>query len=120
MDIENEKREFSKRLKQALDVAGFSELTLSALAIKFNLQHPNKPVTPQTIHNWLIGASMPSSDKIETLANLLKTSPVWLRYGKADTDSQQLTHEEVVMLKYFRKFPTDKQRAIISLLHTFQ
>ncbi len=84
MDIEDEKRAFSKRLKQALEVSGMGDMTLSNIAIKFNLLHPHKPVTPQTVHNWLIGASIPTADKVKTLAKLLKTSVGWLRYGEME------------------------------------
>lgn len=120
MHSEQDKRDFSKRLKQAIELAGFSELSLADLATKFNLRHPNKSVTPQTVHNWLIGASIPTPDKIETLAKWLHSSSEWLRHGRISIDNQQLSQQELLMLKYFRQLPTSKQQAIIALLHEFQ
>ena len=68
MENENTKLDFSKRLKIALQSAGVADLSLASIATKFNLRHPNRSVTPQTVHNWLIGASIPTDDKIDTLA----------------------------------------------------
>lgn len=120
MHSEQDKLDFSKRLKKAIDLAGFSDLSLVDIANKFNLRHPNKSVSPQAVHNWLIGAAIPTSDKIETLATWLKTSPSWLRYGRAEFDNKALSSDEVLMLQHFRKLPEGKQKAIISLLHEFQ
>ncbi len=55
MHSESDKTGFSKRLKVALELAGLQSLSLAEISNKFNLRHPNKPVTPQAVHNWLIG-----------------------------------------------------------------
>lgn len=120
METENTKIEFSKRLKQAIECAGFSELSLSSIANKFNLRHPNRSVTPQTIHNWLIGASIPTDDKIETLALLLNTSPEWLRYGIMQIDTEKLSDDERLLLQYFRNISISKREVLLSILKEFQ
>lgn len=120
MKTENAKLDFSKRLKQALECAGLVDLSLSSIATKFNLRHPNRSVTPQTVHNWLIGASIPTDDKIDTLAKLLNTSPEWLRYGITQIDSTKLSDVEHQLLQSFRNIPVAKQTLILALLKEFQ
>lgn len=120
MHSESDKIGFSKRLKVALELAGFHSLSLAEISNKFNLRHPNKSVTPQAVHNWLIGQSIPTPDKIETLSKWLNTSPEWLRYGKMDFSGENLSQDEVLMLKYFRGLPNHRQQAILLLLHEFQ
>lgn len=119
METENSKFEFSKRLKQAIENAGLGELSLSSIATKFNLRHPNRSITPQTVHNWLIGASIPTDDKIETLAKLLNTSPEWLRYGITQIDSSQLSADENQLLHSFRNISPSKQQLLLALLKEF-
>lgn len=116
MENENSKLEFSKRLKQALENTGFAELSLSSIATKFNLRHPNRPITPQTVHNWLIGSSIPTDDKIDTLSKLLNTSPEWLRYGISQIDHSQLSDDETQLLHSFRNISHSKQKLLLALL----
>lgn len=119
MENENAKLEFSKRLKQAMANVGLGDLSLSSIATKFNLRHPNRPVTPQTVHNWLIGAYLPTDDKIDTLAKLLNTSPEWLRYGITQVESSQLSPDENQLLHSFRSISPSKQKLLLELLKEF-
>ncbi|OOF49749.1 transcriptional regulator [Rodentibacter trehalosifermentans] len=120
MESRNAKFEFSLRLKQSLEDAGFAGLSLSSIATKFNLRHPNKPITPQTVHNWLIGVSIPTDDKIDTLAKLLHTSPEWLRYGIIHFTENTLSPEEQQVLTYFRKITPAKKQAVLGILKALQ
>lgn len=120
MENETTKLEFSKRLKTALQSAGVADLSLASMATKFNLRHPNRSITPQTIHNWLIGASIPTDDKIETLAKWLNTSPEWLRYGITQINGDKLTKDEHYLLQSFRNISGAKQQILLALLKEFQ
>ena len=77
----NEKTEFAERLKIALKRTPKSIQTATQLAHEFNLRHQNEPITPQAAQKWLSGASMPTSDKLQTLADWLNVSAHWLRNG---------------------------------------
>ena len=79
MHTEQEKNGFSSRLKTALKLAGLDSFSHAHLANRFNLRHPNTSVSAQAFHYWLIGRSIPTPDKIETLAKWLNTSPEWLQ-----------------------------------------
>lgn len=66
MHTEQDKTDFSERLKTAIRLAGLDELSNASLANRFNLRHPNQPVSTQAFHHWLVGRSIPTPDKIET------------------------------------------------------
>lgn len=77
----DEKKAYSQRLVAALKKAGVTTTSPTRLAMEFNLHHRGRPVTPQGVHRWLLGSSIPSQDKIRTLAEWLNISPEWLRFG---------------------------------------
>lgn len=56
----------------------------TGIAREFNLRHQGAPVTAQAVRKWLLGKSLPSQDKIRTLAMWLEISPHWLRFGEAE------------------------------------
>lgn len=119
MHTEQEKVEFSRRLQTALKLAGLETLSHAHLANRFNLRHPNQSVSTQAFHHWLNGRSIPTADKIETLAKWLDTTPDWLRYGKITHDCGELSDNELLLLKYFRDLSESKQRALMGMLHEF-
>ncbi|STZ75778.1 transcriptional regulator [Bergeriella denitrificans] len=116
MHTEQEKTDFSLRLQTALKLAGLSSLSNANLANRFNLRHPNQPVSTQAFHYWLVGRSIPTPDKIDTLAKWLNTSADWLRYGRADSETGQISDEEMLLLNYFRQLPPLKKQALLVLL----
>ena len=120
MHSEHEKSAFSQRLQVAIKLAGLANLSNAHLANRFNLRHPNQPVSTQAFNHWLIGRSIPTPDKIETLAKWLNTNPDWLRYGRISDEFGILSDNEMLMLQYFRQLSDNKQHAIIALLNEFQ
>lgn len=117
MHSEEEKLGFSLRLQTALKLAGLDKLPNTKLADRFNLRHPNQSISTQTFHHWLIGRSIPTPDKVETLAKWLNTSVEWLRYGRMVNEGGAESAEELLLLKYFRALPPEKRRALITLLY---
>lgn len=117
MHTEQEKNDFSQRLKAAIKLAGLDSLSNTDLANRFNLRHPNQPVSTQAFHHWLVGRSIPTPDKVETLAKWLNTSVEWLRYGRVVNEGGAESAEELLLLKYFRALPPEKRRALITLLY---
>lgn len=117
MHTEQDKIDFSERLKTAIRLAGLDELSNANLANRFNLRHPNQSVSTQAFHHWLSGRSIPTPDKIETLAKWLDSSAEWLRHGRLSEDGGAASPQEALLLKYFRALPSEKQEALIVLLH---
>ena len=71
----------------------------------------------QVFHHWLVGRSIPTPDKIETLAKWLDTSGEWLRHGRMLEEGGAVSPQEALLLKYFRALSPEKQEALITLLH---
>ena len=93
MTIAEEKRDFSRRLREAMRKARL-DAGPTRFAREFNLRHHGEPVTAQTARKWLYGGALPTQDKLRTLAQWLEVSPHWLRYGepeRAHTTAKQDT-----------------------------
>ena len=73
---------FGGRLKAALKRTNIAYSSPTKLATEFNLRHYGKPVSAQAVRKWLESNSIPSVDKIITLANWLGVSPAWLLFGE--------------------------------------
>lgn len=81
MPTNEEKAAFSRRLELALRRSAEPVGGATELALRFNLRHRGNAVSPQTAHKWLSGRSIPTSDKLRTLAEWLNVSQHWLHYG---------------------------------------
>ena len=69
------------------------------LALHFNLRYHGEPVSPQTAHKWLTARSIPTADKLNTLAEWLKVDQHWLHYGPPPSGNapgapKPLVHDE--------------------------
>ncbi|WGE32610.1 MULTISPECIES: helix-turn-helix domain-containing protein [Actinobacillus] len=118
MKIKTDKERFSERLKFALSVAYPKGLKTSQIAIKFNLQYAEQPITQQAVHKWLNGLAIPSQDKIETLANWLNVKPEWLRYGVADEQEFQSTDE--ILSRLIQGLSEQQKTVLINLITSFK
>ncbi|PTB21635.1 transcriptional regulator [Trinickia symbiotica] len=82
MPTAEEKAAFSERLKFALLRSPEKVTGGTQLALHFNLRHHGEhPVSPQTAHKWLTGRTIPTDDKLQTLAEWLRVDLHWLHYG---------------------------------------
>lgn len=77
---ESENRQFSERLRQALRKAA-RVASPTGVANAFNLRFWGRPVSVYAVRKWLMGASMPTQDKLTVLAEWLSVEPHWLRFG---------------------------------------
>ena len=66
-----------KRIKSARDKLG-----LSIIDIGNHLE-----ITPQAVHFWEVGQTVPRGKRINDLAKLLKVSPHWLQFGEGKQDA---------------------------------
>ncbi|MEM5316300.1 transcriptional regulator [Paraburkholderia sp. JHI869] len=82
MPTSDEKAAFAERLKFAMKRAPEKLRGSTDLANRFNLRHHGEhPVSPQTAHKWLSGRTIPTHDKLETLAKWFDVDIHWLHYG---------------------------------------
>jgi transcriptional regulator with XRE-family HTH domain len=73
---------FAERLRFVMKRAPEKLRGATDLANQFNLRHRSgQPVSPQTAHKWLSGRTIPTQDKLETLAAWFGIEVHWLHYG---------------------------------------
>lgn len=118
MKILTEKEKFSERLKFALRNAQPKLTKTSDIAIRFNLRHNNEPVSQQAVHKWLNGLSIPSEDKIETLASWLDVKPEWLRYGVSDEEPNYSALDRI-LFDLIYKMSEQQKSVLLQFITTF-
>lgn len=134
MPTEQEKTEFSLRLKKALKRSPKKIITPTDLALNFNLRHAGAPVTAQAAQKWLAGTSVPTYEKIATLAEWLNVSLQWLRYGvaedkpaakaprsipKAKNVTAAPSADELKILAELRAMPEHRRNLIVEIVEQF-
>jgi len=78
----SEKTEFSQRLREAMDRAGYAA-SPSVLEHEFNLRWHGRSISNQAAWGWLNSRAIPTQDKLLVLAEWLKVEPEVLRFGEA-------------------------------------
>jgi hypothetical protein len=76
----SEQQAFSSRLIEALIRSGLSARQTEVWR-GFNRIYSGSPVSIHAVRKWLVGESIPTQDKLRTLAAWLAVSVNWLRYG---------------------------------------
>ena len=83
MNASSERVLFSQRLQQALKNAHYSPDSPTRLAREFNLRFDGRAITVHAARKWLVGESIPTQEKLRTMALWLGVSTEWLRFGGA-------------------------------------
>ncbi|WP_213780123.1 transcriptional regulator [Caballeronia sp. dw_276] len=99
MPTPQEKADFSDRLKFSMTRAPEKMRGATDLALHFNLRYHGEPVSAQTTHKWLTARSIPTADKLATLAAWFKVEQHWLHYGPPPSGNPQgapkpIAHDE--------------------------
>jgi hypothetical protein len=81
MSISEERREFAERLQSALRQARQPADSPTVLARGFNSRFPGRAITVHAARKWLMAESIPTQDKLRTLAQWLQVPAEWLRFG---------------------------------------
>ena len=90
MPISDEKKNFKKRLLQALQGAGMGDVGAAHVAREFNLRYHGTAVTAQSVSKWLGGKAIPAQDKLRVLASWLGVPVQWLRYGESEGEGGEM------------------------------
>lgn len=121
MYTNEEKIQFSERLRAAIAAVDPDIVKAAELATQFNLRHHKQPVTNAATHKWLTAQAIPSIDKIETLANWLGVSSEWLRIGREATNTKhERTELQKLMIEKFALLPIRQQRYIFEMVNDLQ
>lgn len=90
MPTAEEKAAFTERLQFAMRRAPETPQGPTELALHFNLRYRGAhPISPQTAHKWLSGRTIPTADKLQTLAEWLDVDLHWLHYGPPPGDAKR-------------------------------
>ncbi|WP_061539178.1 helix-turn-helix domain-containing protein [Collimonas fungivorans] len=132
---QDDKKEFSLRLKQALKRSPKKINTPTELEVEFNLRHKGDSISQQAAQKWMSGLARPTPDKIETLAEWLNVSARWLRYGfaedrpapiaerkhqpKKSVPAIQPTEDELKLLARLRSLGEHRRNLVIEILEQF-
>lgn len=80
LPVAGEHNAFTERPLVALSEVGIKQ-SPSVLAREYNMRNPTLRVTSHAVRKWMKGESMPAQDRLYVLAEILGTSPNWLRFG---------------------------------------
>ncbi|MEO6322888.1 MAG: helix-turn-helix domain-containing protein [Polaromonas sp.] len=123
----NEKREFSERLRAAMKARNL-EASGPVLEREFHSHWLGKPVRRQTVWKWLNGEAIPTQDKLQELARLLKLDPQQLRFGdhvqthlRAEQKrwDEGVGHFERETIDAFLQLPAPQRKLIREVILTF-
>lgn len=81
----DERKAFSRRLKDAMMKAGY-EARPTVLLKLFNSRYHGPSVSFQSVSRWLGGKAIPEQDKLQVLSMLFGIEPYILRYGQVSPE----------------------------------
>lgn len=125
--MSDEKILFAQRLMKAMETQGYKPEP-AILEREFNLRYYGKPMTLQGVRKWLIGTSIPATDKILTLAKWLNIAPDELTFGKVlkqeiKTKNQQwqqnINYDEREVFEAFLALPTPQRKIVREVILAF-
>lgn len=125
--MQNAKKLFADRLRDAMKAAGY-EAKPAVLEREFNTRYWGKPMTLHGVRRWLRGETLPTHDKILTLAEWLAVPPQQLGFGdeiyrkveqrRARWDSG-IGYEDQELFEAFLKLPVPQRKVIREIILTF-
>lgn len=95
------------------------------LVTQFNLRFPGTSVVFQTASRWLNGKGIPQQDKLVVLADWLKESPDFLRFGdraaRGKRDARQVkeeapTYDNQKVFEIYRTLPAAQQKVVCDVI----
>lgn len=135
MTISNERKEFAERLQSALRQARQVADSPTALAREFNSRYPGQAITVHAARKWLMAESIPTQDKLRTLAQWLQVPAEWLRFGgqcSTDRDGRQppidsalgamlatMSREDLKLIEALHALEAEERRLVRELVQLF-
>lgn len=127
MNKNDPKRQFSKALKAAMTAKGYPAKA-AVLEREFNLKYYGKPITLHGVAKWLRGESLPSHDKVITLAKWLEIEPSELVYGikikeeiaeKKQRWQDAISYQEREVFEAFLNLPAPQRKIVREVILAF-
>lgn len=125
--MEDAKKEFAQRLREAMDRAGYQPRP-SVLEREYNLRCWGKPMTLHGVRRWLKGETLPSQEKLLVIAEWLQVSPQELLYGpkvgqpikeRRARWEEAIGHQEREIFEAYLKLPQEQRKVIREVIVAF-
>jgi hypothetical protein len=122
--MSDERAEFSKRLAAAMLAQGHEPRPV-VLVTQFNLRFRGTPVAFQTASRWLNGKGIPEQDRLVVLADWLKESPDFLRFGDRaargkpgvrQVKEEALVYDDQKVFDIYRTLPAAQQKVVCDVI----
>lgn len=117
LPADQERDEFSKRLKTCLRTARFPT-SPGAVAHEYNLRADGASVSVYAVRKWLSGEAIPTQDKVHILARWIGVSAQWLRFGEKESsagDASQLEARDLQLINDIRRLE-ESERKFVDLM----
>ncbi len=118
MTSTDERHQFSERLQQALRSAEYSPDSPTQLAREFNARFTGQPVTVHAARKWLMGESIPTQEKLRSLAKWLNVTAEWLRFGTASTNNSNtsLNSSDAKIIASLRQLNEENRQLVFEFI----
>jgi len=121
------KQNFAQRLIKAMMALGL-EPKPAVLERQFNLHYSGEPMTLHGVRRWLRGETLPSQDKLISLAEWLRVPPDELRYGaEIKTEiiqarerwDEAISYQEREVFEAFLSLPAPQRKVVREVIIAF-
>lgn len=121
------KQNFAQRLIKAMIALGL-EPKPAVLERQFNLHYSGEPMTLHGVRRWLRGETLPSQDKLISLAEWLRVPPDELRYGaEIKTEiiqarerwDEAISYQEREVFEAFLALPAPQRKIVREVIIAF-
>ena len=118
MTSSDERNQFSERLQQALRSAEYSPDSPTQLAREFNARFTGQPVTVHAARKWLMGESIPTQEKLRSLAKWLNVTAEWLRFGtaSANNSNSSLNSSDAKIIASLRQLDEENRQLVFEFI----
>jgi transcriptional regulator with XRE-family HTH domain len=118
MTSTDERHQFSERLQQALRSAEYSPDSPTQLAREFNARFAGQPVTAHAARKWLMGESIPTQEKLRSLAKWLNVTAEWLRFGtaSANNSNSSLNSSDAKIISSLRQLDEENRQLVFEFI----
>ncbi len=118
MTSSDERHQFSERLQQALRSAEYTPDSPTQLAREFNARFTGQPVTVHAARKWLMGESIPTQEKLRSLAKWLNVTAEWLRFGTASANNSNtsLNSSDAKIIASLRQLDEENRQLVFEFI----